>query len=129
MWGPSPAKTTNPISFDTTNLLAVNFTEPTGVQTGSTFTVPIAFSHTNVTDFVAADITVATTRTSGSGDATVSLSGSGSSYTATVTPPTNAIGGVTLTVKKDSVTFNTNLNGPSTAETSKSIKIRYRRRR
>ena len=118
--GPFSAQTTNSISFDTTNLLRVNFTEPTGVQTSSTFTVPIAFSHT-VTGFTAADITVATTRTSGSGDATVSLSGSGSSYTATVTPPTNATGSVTLTVKKDSVTFNTNVKGPSSAETSKSI--------
>ena len=121
VWGPSSDKTSNSISFDTTNLLRVNFTEPTGVQTSSTFTVPITFSHTNVTGFTAADITVATTRTSGSGDATVSLSGSGSSYTATVTPPSDAKGSVTLTIKKDSVTFNTNVNGPSTEETSKSI--------
>ena len=102
--GPSSAVTSNSISFDTTNLLMVDFTEPEDTQTGSTFTVPIDFSHT-VTGFAASDITATTTRTSGTGDATVSLSGSGSSYTATVTPPSNAVGNVTLTIAKDAVTF------------------------
>ena len=119
--GPSSDETSQSISFDTTNLLMVDFTEPEGTQTGSTFTVPIDFSHT-VTNFDATDdIDVATTRTSGTGDATVALSGSGSSYTATVTPPSNAAGSVTLTIKANMVGFKQNLNGPSSDETSNSI--------
>ena len=119
--GPSSDETSQSISFDTTNLLTVDFTEPTGTQTGSTFTVPIDFSHT-VTNFDATDdIEVTTTRTSGTGDATVALSGSGSSYTATVTPPSNAVGSVTLTIKANMVGFNQNLNGPATAQASNSI--------
>ena len=119
--GPSSAETSSSISFDTTNLLTVDFTEPEDTQTGSTFTVPIDFSHT-VTNFDATDdIEVTTTRTSGTGDATVALSGSGSSYTATVTPPSNAVGSVTLTIKANMVGFNQNLNGPATAQASDSI--------
>ena len=104
--------------------LNVTFTEPAGTQAGTTFTVPIGFN-LNVQGLIASDITVTTTRTSGSGDATVSVSGSGKNHTATVTPPSNAAGSVTLTLKANSVQKWLNgpgwVNAPSTAKSSTSI--------
>ena len=95
------------------------FTEPAGTQYGATFDVPITISK-SVTGFIASDITVTTTRTSGSGDATVTLSGSGKDYTATVTSPTTAKGTITLEVAKNAVTDGTR-TGPANKATSSAI--------
>ena len=100
--GPASDTTSDAMSFDTT-VPTADFTEPAGTQYGNTFNVPITFSKV-VSGFAASDITVTTTRTSGTGDATVALSGSDSSYTAAVTLPTTAKGTVTLTIAKNSVT-------------------------
>ena len=116
--GPASKATSDAISFDTT-VATVDFTEPAGTQYGATFDVPITISK-SVTGFVASDITVTTTRTSGSGNATVSLSGSGTSYTATVTSPTTAKGTITLEVAKNAVTDGTR-TGPASKVTSDAI--------
>ena len=116
--GPASKATSDAISFDTT-VATVDFTEPAGTQYGATFDVPITISK-SVTGFVASDITVTTTRTSGSGDATVTLSGSGTSYTATVTSPTTAKGTITLEVAKNAVTDGTR-TGPASKVTSDAI--------
>ena len=104
----------------------VTYTEPAGTQYANTFTVPITFSK-SVTGFTTvpnltgnADLTVKTTRTSGTGNATVSLSGSGASYTATITSPTAAKGTITLEIGADSVTDGTR-TGPASKATSSAI--------
>ena len=116
--GPSQKTDSDAISFDTTPP-TVSFTEPEGSQYGNTFTVPITISK-SVAEFTASDITVTTTRTSGTGNATVALSGSGSSYTATVTSPTAAKGTITLAVAADSVTDGTR-TGPASKATSSAM--------
>ena len=104
----------------------MTYTEPAGTQYANTFTVPITFSK-SVTGFTTvpnltgnADLTVKTTRTSGTGNATVSLSGSGASYTATITSPTAAKGTITLEIGADSVTDGTR-TGPASKATSSAI--------
>ena len=116
--GPASKATSSAINFDTT-VATVSFNEPLGTQTANTFTVPFNFSK-DVTEFIANDITVTTTHTSGTGDATVALSGSGKSYTATVTSPTTAKGTITLEVAKNAVTDGTR-TGPASKATSNAI--------
>ena len=97
------------ITFDTTTP-TVSFTVPPNVQTG-TFDVGITFSR-SVTGFEVGDMTLTTTRTSGTGDATFTLAGSGTDYTATLTPPADAIGRVVFTVKADAASDGVR-NGPA----------------
>ena len=97
----------------------MSFTEPAGTQVADSFTVPITFSK-DVTGFATSDITVTTTRASGTGGATVALSGSGASYTATVTLPTAAQGTVKLEIAKNAVTDGTR-TGPASKAASSTI--------
>ena len=106
---PATTETSQAITFDTT-IPDVTITGPPYVQP-STFDVGITFSK-SVTGFEVGDMTLTTTRTSGTGDATFTLAGSGTDYTATITPPADAIGKVTLTVKADAATDSVR-NGPA----------------
>ena len=116
--GPIDISQSDEVAFDT-RVPTVSFTEPTGTQVADSFTVPITFSK-DVTGFATSDITVTTTRASGSGDATIALSGSGADYTATVTSPTTAKGTITLEVAKNAVTDGTR-TGPASKATSSAI--------
>ena len=136
---PKTAQSTNAISFRTTtpvisqpvlsdpintppvntNPTTLSFSEPSGMQYANTFDVGITFSK-SVTGFAVGDITVATTHTSGSGDASVTLSGSGTDYIATVTSPIKAVGSVTLTIAADAANDGAN-DVPASAQSSASI--------
>ena len=115
---PKTKQASKNIPFDTT-VPTVSFTEPNGTQFKDTFTVPITFSK-SVTGFETDDITLGIKHRSGSGTASFTLSGSGTSYTATVTPPTNASGSITLTVADNAVTDGTR-TGPKAKRTSRNI--------